>query len=81
MGDVVTKEVIDRVVNDLRKDCQNQKYLYRFPSPNNGKNLVVYGSISPGTASTMAAKVWNGEAKVEDFDCMTEEDPMDYYRR
>ena len=73
----LTYKALKKALRKFRKAYvakSNKGYLYKFPSPNKGKQLVIQGHIEPGKAATMAIAIWEKTAKVSDFPCMKEVD-------
>ena len=48
-------------------------YVYSFPSPNDGKRLIIQGPIGPSVAAKIVHKIWKNEAKIQDFPYLIEE--------
>ena len=49
-------------------------YTYFFPSPNEGKRLLITGWIDPSEAALIAENILLGKKTVHDYDCVEEID-------
>ena len=72
---LLTAEEIQKAMKKLT-DAEKTRtgYTYLFPSPNEGKRLMIHGWIGPGQAADMVWKVYCGESKIEDYESMEEID-------
>lgn len=70
----ITKDLIRRAIISLKGNHDPFNNIFVLQSPNEGKNLIIKGPIQREEAAEMASKVWSGEAKIEDFEYMTETD-------
>ena len=72
----LTYKMIKKAVEQLKKNGYKDEYIYKVPSPNDGKLLVIRGPVGPWQAAEMFTDVWNGKSKIEDCPYMQEVDSM-----